>query len=92
MHHQQHHGGSAPQQQERPTFPLAMAGESEVVSVARLPRGGKVRERLLSMGIAVNDQITVVQKQHGGAIMVEKNGTRYVLGGGMAHKIQVVKH
>ena len=73
------------------SFPLSMAGEGEMVRVALLPQGSKIQERLMSMGICINDEVTVVQKQHGGALMIEKNGARYALGGGMAHKIQVVK-
>ena len=72
------------------SFPLALAGEGEVVRVSFLPQGSKIQERLMSMGICVNDEVTVVQKQLGGALLIEKNGVRYALGGGMAHKIQVV--
>jgi Fe2+ transport system protein FeoA len=32
-----------------------------------------------------------VQKQHGGALLIEKSGCRYALGGGMAHKINVTR-
>ncbi len=72
-------------------FPLSLAGEGEVVRVSLLPEGNKIQERLMSMGLSLYDEITVVQKQHGGALMIEKNGARYALGGGMAHKILVVK-
>lgn len=74
-----------------PSFPLSLAGEGEQVRVTLLPQGSRVQERLLSMGICVNDEITVVKKQPGGALMIEKNGARYALGGGMGHKIQVAK-
>lgn len=73
-------------------FPLSLAGEGEVVRVFLLPEGSKIQERLMSMGISLHDEITVVRKQRGGALMIEKDGTRYALGGGMAHKILVVKH
>lgn len=88
---QHRHGMPPPPKIGIPAFPLSMAGEGEMVRVALLPNGSKVQERLISMGISVNDEIIVVQKQHGGALMIEKNGARYALGGGMAHKIQVVK-
>lgn len=74
-----------------PSFPLSMAGEGEQVRVTLLPQGSRVQERLLSMGICINDEITVIKKQPGGALMIEKNGARYALGGGMGHKIQVAK-
>ena len=88
---QHRHGMPASPKNGTPTFPLSMAGEGEMVRVTLLPEGSKIQERLMSMGICINDEVTVVQKQHGGALMIEKNGARYALGGGMAHKIQVVK-
>jgi Fe2+ transport system protein FeoA len=33
----------------------------------------------------------VVQKQNGGAVLIDKRGSRYALGGGMAHKINVTR-
>jgi Fe2+ transport system protein FeoA len=74
-----------------PAFPLALASEGERVRIVFLPCGNKARERLLSMGIALEDEVQVVQKQAGGAMLIEKNGTRYALGGGMALKINVMK-
>ena len=89
MHHR--HCSGSTRQAAIPSFPLSMAGEGEQVRVTLLPQGSRVQERLISMGIHVNDEITVVKKQPGGALMIEKNGARYALGGGMGHKIQVVK-
>ncbi len=70
-------------------FPLALAGEGERVRILQFPRGSKIQERLLSMGIKLNDEIVVVQRQLGGALVIEKKGVKYALGGGMAHKIYV---
>ncbi len=87
-----HRGGfPVSQHQQGPSFPLSLAAEGELVRVLLLPEGSKVQERLISMGISANDDITVVQKQPGGALLIEKNGTRYALGGGMAHRILVIK-
>ena len=85
------HGMHMSPKMKIPSFPLSMAGEGEMVRVALLPQGSKIQERLMSMGICINDEVTVVQKQHDGALMIEKNGARYALGGSMAHTIQVVK-
>ncbi|WP_448871252.1 FeoA family protein [Desulfobulbus propionicus] len=85
------HGMSGVQYSQSQGFPLSLAGEGERVQVLLFPQGSKIQERLMSMGISLHDVVTVVQKQHGGALMIEKDGTRYALGGGMAHKILVVK-
>ncbi|QQG65018.1 FeoA family protein [Desulfobulbus oligotrophicus] len=74
-----------------PSHPLVLAGEGEVVKVVSLRGGHKFRGRLLSMGINVEDTLVVVHKQPSGAVLIEKSGCRYGLGGGMAHKINVIK-
>jgi len=73
------------------SFPLALAGEGERVQIVRFRSGTAMQERLLSMGINLHDEILVLQKQNGGATLIEKSGTRYALGGGMAHKINVIR-
>jgi len=89
MHHR--HGSPHGPQGAVAVFSLSLANPGETVRVHALPQGGKIQERLLSMGICQNDEITVLNKQPGGALMIQKNHTRYALGGGMAHKIKVVK-
>jgi Fe2+ transport system protein FeoA len=68
-----------------------MAGEGERVQIVLFRSGTMMQERLLSMGINLHDEILVIQKQNGGATLIEKSGTRYALGGGMAHKINVIR-
>lgn len=74
-----------------PSYPLVFANEGEVVQVVALHGGHTFRERLLSMGINIEDKLLVVHKQVNGAVLIEKSGCRYGLGGGMAHKINVIK-
>ena len=71
-------------------FPLALAAEGERVRIVRMC-GGCLRERLLSMGIDLDDEITIIRRQGGGAVLIKKAGNRYALGGGMAHKINVIR-
>ncbi len=73
------------------SFSLALAGEGEKVRIVSCRRCGVLRQRLLSMGIHIDDEIVVVQRQNGGAMLIEKTGSRYALGGGMAHKIHVTR-
>ncbi|OEU73001.1 MAG: hypothetical protein BA864_07100 [Desulfuromonadales bacterium C00003093] len=71
-------------------FPLVLAGEGEKVRIVSL-RGGKgFQERLISMGLNVGDEIEVMHCPGRGAVVVAREGARYVLGGGMAQKIFVV--
>lgn len=72
-------------------FPLALAGEGETVKIVTVNGGSLMQERLLSMGVRVTDQIVVVRRQNGGAMLIEKSGSRFALGGGMAHKINVIR-
>ncbi len=72
------------------SFPLAMASEGESVRIIMIHGGRKIQERLLSMGINIEDEIEVVQRQKKGAVLISKEGNRYALGGGMAQKIQVI--
>lgn len=73
------------------SFPLAFAGEGEKVRIVFFRGGGPMRERLLSMGLCQEDEIVVVQKHNGGAVLVAREGNRLALGGGMAHKINVIR-
>lgn len=74
-----------------PSFPLSLASEGEKVRIVQLKRGSKLQERLISMGIQLEDEIVVIQRQFGGAVLIEKTGSRYAMGGGLAHKIDVVR-
>jgi len=74
-----------------PAYPLVLAGEGEIVKVVGVHGGRLLRVRLLSMGINVEDELLVVNKQANGAVLIEKSGYRYGFGGGMAHKINVIK-
>ncbi len=73
------------------SFPIAFAQEGERVKIIMVRGGGQLKERLLSMGLHLEDIITVVRKQSGGATIIEKSGCRYALGGGMSHKINVIR-
>ncbi|TKB05810.1 FeoA family protein [Desulforhopalus sp. IMCC35007] len=73
------------------SFPLACATEGERVKIVGIRGGANLTERLLSMGIHVEDQIEVVQRQDRGAVLIARDGSRYALGGGMAHKINVIR-
>ena len=70
-------------------FPLAMAAPGERVRIVFVRSGANLQERLLSMGLNIDDVITVEHSQGRGAVVVSKDKNRYGLGGGMAQKIFV---
>ena len=73
------------------SFPLAMASEGESVRIVLIRGGHNIQERMLSMGLTLDDIIEVVQRQNKGAVLISKAGSRYAFGGGRAHKINVTK-
>jgi ferrous iron transport protein A len=81
------------QRQEKPvsqcSFPLTLATQGEKVKIVHIRGGAAMQERLLGMGLALESEIVVIQKQVGGAMLIAKNGHRLLLGGGMAQKINV---
>ena len=79
------------QKSSQPSFPLAMAQDGETVRIVSVRRGRNIQERLLSMGIQVDDVIEVVRCQNRGAVLISRENNRYALGGGMALKIHVIK-
>ena len=72
-------------------FPLSLASEGEKVRIIMIRKGKMLHERLGSMGLKVDDAITVIKKQPGGGTIIEKSGNRYALGGGMSLKINVMR-
>ncbi|MBL4901216.1 MAG: ferrous iron transport protein A [Desulfocapsa sp.] len=80
------------QQKNRgPSFPLALSSVGETVRIVMIRGCGKMKERLLSIGLQVDDSIEIVQCREKGAVLVAKDDNRFMLGGGMAQKIYVVK-
>jgi Fe2+ transport system protein FeoA len=74
-----------------PSFPLIMAQEGEEVRIVSMRSCQRFQERLVSIGIQVGNVIKLIQRRKGGAVVISKENHRYVLGGGMALKIRVIK-
>lgn len=72
-----------------PEISLAAVAEGGHAFITTILGGRKLRERLLSMGLNIADEITVLQRRGQGAVVIAKDNNRYVLGGGMVQKIQV---
>ena len=74
------------------SFPLSMAIEGDFIVISEIRGGHFLLERLLAMGLGFADEMQVLQRHDHGGVVVAKNGNRYALGGGMAHKIYVVRN
>ena len=70
------------------SFPLSMADEGRHVLVVALRGGSGLDRRMTEMGLNVGAKL-VVRQREGGGVVVRRGGTRFALGGGMAHKILV---
>ena len=76
--------------EEAPAFPLRLAPEGTFVRITALTGGQEVRERLSGMGLSVGARVEVIQNRGDGQLLLARKGSRLFLGGGMAHRIQVV--
>ncbi len=68
-------------------FPLSLALPGDRVKIIAFRAGSSMQQRLLGMGINVGDLIKVEQQQRKGPMFISKDGQKYGLGAGMAHKI-----
>ena len=68
---------------------LASAKSGERLVIRSLSGGAGARMRLMSMGLRVNDEIEVISNLNQGQVVVALGNKRYVLGRGLARKIQV---
>ncbi len=83
-------GNEAVQGEQHP-FPLAMAGEGEALRIVGLRAGRGADRRLTELGLNVGTEVVVRQRQPGGGLVVGRGEVRLALGGGMAHKILVIR-
>ena len=72
-------------------LPLALAGVGEKIRIISMRGGRGFNNKLVSMGLKVGDEIRVVYRRPGGAVLIAKDGTRYALGVVMAQKILVAE-
>jgi len=73
-----------------PTMPLTMLRPGSQARVAEVrPHGHGMVQRLASLGILRGTELSVLQGDAGGALIVRIGETRLVLGRGMAHRVFV---
>ncbi len=71
-------------------FPIRMAGEGERLKIASLVGGKNFQARIFGMGLNVGVEIDILRNVGNGPVLIALNGSRLFLGGGMAHKINVM--
>ena len=70
--------------------PLSVVPAGETVKLAKVEAGRGLNNRLASMGLLPNVEITVVRNSHPGPFVIIVKGSKMMLGRGMAHKIMVL--
>lgn len=71
-------------------FPIRLAGEGERLKIASLMGGKNFQDRIFGMGLNVGAEIDILRNVGNGPVLIALNGSRLFLGGGMAHKINVM--
>ncbi len=71
-------------------FSLRLAREGDWVKIVSINGGKGFHDRLAGMGLHVGAEVHVLRNSMNGKLLLGHEGTRLFLGGGMAHKIQVV--
>ena len=69
--------------------PLSNVRAGETVKLVRVDAGRGLNNRLASMGLVSNVEITVVSGGHPGPFVINVKGSKIMLGRGMANKIMV---
>jgi Fe2+ transport system protein FeoA len=69
--------------------PLSTVEAGQTVKMVRAEAGRGLNNRLASMGLVPNTEITVVSSGRPGAYVISVKGSRMMLGRGMANKIIV---
>jgi Fe2+ transport system protein FeoA len=71
-------------------MPLSVVRAGQTVKLVSINAGRGLTNRLASMGLLPNVEITVVNNTHPGPFVISAKGSKMVLGRGMASKIVVM--
>ncbi len=70
-------------------MPLTMGKEGEKLIIRDIIGGRGIRQRLVSMGIRIGNEIEVISNPGAGRLIIACGNTRFALGRGIANKILV---
>ena len=76
--------------QDKHLRPLSAVTGGETVKLAKVEAGRGLNNRLASMGLLPNVEITVIKNDHRGPFVISVKSSKMMLGRGMAHKIVVI--
>ena len=71
------------------SLPLFMAGIGEQLRIVSISAGHTAQTRLTELGLPVGQEITVLQRQHRGPMVVAVGDARVALGFGLSSKVFV---
>ncbi len=71
------------------SLPLFMAGIGDRLRIASISAGHTAQARLIELGLLVGQEITVLQRQHRGPMVVAVGDARVALGFGLSSKVFV---
>jgi ferrous iron transport protein A len=80
---------SAPDPATAKAFPLALAQDGERLRIAAVRSGKGLSRKLGTLGLKKGSQLTVAQRQRGGAVVVSQGANRVALGAATAQMILV---
>lgn len=69
---------------------LRLAQKGEWVRIVSVNGGKGIHERLAGVGLRIGTEAQVLHNSMNGKLLIDHQGARLYLGGGMAHKIHVV--
>ena len=70
-------------------FALRLAREGDWVKIVAVSGGRGFHDRLAGLGLRIGAKIQVLRNAMDGKLLLGHEETRFFIGGGMAHKIQV---
>lgn len=76
--------------EQKQVRPLSAVGVGETVKLVRVEAGRGLNNRLASMGLVPNVEITVVSSGRPGPFIISVKDSKMMLGRGMAQKIMVL--
>jgi len=74
---------------EKKSYPLRLAGERARVRIISLTGGTGFHDRLAGAGLGIGVEVEVIKNPGSGRMLLGRDGIRFYLGGGMAHRIFV---
>lgn len=72
-----------------PWIPLSLAATGRAVVLRRIQPGGELNTRLAAMGLLPGVAVNVCRNDRSGPVVLGLNGSRIMLGRGMAARISV---